>query len=510
MPTQRFEGPSLEEAVEAARERIGPAARILGATRVRRGGVAGFFAREHVEVEVDLDEDLRPAAAQARPQAPPKLPPRPKRAGPPAPVATGAAREHSDTVGPGEDPDDEDPMSALITEMAENGPSSILDLAERVNAEQGHYVLAGDAGPPPHRSATAPAPAPRRAAAAPEPVPRRAAAPASAPRRASAATSATSVAAATSAPAPASQRDRVPDRADFAVMLERIAREAGLVPTGPSATPAATEDSSPSAGASHAAAILSELRPSPAPGTDRRPEIPGLERLSEIPGLDRQPEISGLGLALHALGLPLPACQAIRAARARDDLRSELCRALELALPRLPGPPRSPTSVVAVVGPRDQVIAAARAVAAEIGAPSEQVAIATQRKVWRRLEHVISSPEVAAEERRSWRWRDRPSVVAIEQPIRPGGSHWAREILRALEPALCWGVAEASHKPEDLAAWSRALGGLDILALVDLEGTTTPAAALAATIPVGRLDGQPATPQLWASILCARLMGMSE
>jgi hypothetical protein len=79
-------------------------------------------------------------------------------------------------------------------------------------------------------------------------------------------------------------------------------------------------------------------------------------------------------------------------------------------------------------------------------------------------------------------------------------------MLRALEPAICWGVAEASHKPEDLAAWSRALGGLDVLALVDLEGTTTPAAALAAAVPVGRLDGQPATPQLWANILCARLM----
>jgi hypothetical protein len=80
-------------------------------------------------------------------------------------------------------------------------------------------------------------------------------------------------------------------------------------------------------------------------------------------------------------------------------------------------------------------------------------------------------------------------------------------MLRALEPALCWGVAEASRKPEDLAAWSRSLGGIDVLALVDLEGTTTPAAALGAGLPVGTLDGQPATPQLWASILCTRLMG---
>jgi hypothetical protein len=166
-----------------------------------------------------------------------------------------------------------------------------------------------------------------------------------------------------------------------------------------------------------------------------------------------------------------------------------------------------PTSVVAVIGPRQEVMTAARAVAADIGVPSDQIAIATQRPLWRSQEHVLGPPEQTAEERRTWRWRDQPSVVAIEQPVRAGASKWASEMLKALEPALCWGVAEASHKPEDVAAWSRALGGLDVLALVDLEGTTTPAAALATAIPVGSLDGEPATAQVWARLLCSRLMG---
>jgi hypothetical protein len=56
-------------------------------------------------------------------------------------------------------------------------------------------------------------------------------------------------------------------------------------------------------------------------------------------------------------------------------------------------------------------------------------------------------------------------------------------------------------------AWSQALGGLDVIALVDLDGTTTPAAALAAAIPVGQLDGQPATAGTWAQLLCSRLIG---
>ncbi len=37
-------------------------------------------------------------------------------------------------------------MSALIEEMADNGPSSVLDLAEKINAEEGHFALAEDGG----------------------------------------------------------------------------------------------------------------------------------------------------------------------------------------------------------------------------------------------------------------------------------------------------------------------------------------------------------------------------
>jgi hypothetical protein len=283
------------------------------------------------------------------------------------------------------------------------------------------------------------------------------------------------------------------------MMLERIAREAGLaVPGAPPAGPGPSGDPVPGGPVSHVSAILTELPVSTPSGLERRP-APG--------NPERQGELSGLGLAVHALGLPLPACQGVRSVTTREELEQELCRALQVALPPLPGPPKLPTSIVAVVGPRDEVMAVARAVTDDIGASREELAIATQRPVWRAQERVLGPAQEVAEERRTWRWRGRPSVVAIEQPVRAGGSQWASDMLRALEPALCWGVAEASRKPEDLASWSRSLGGIDVLALVDLEGTTTPAAALAAGVPVGSLDGQPATPQLWARILCARLMG---
>jgi hypothetical protein len=477
---------------------------------VRRGGVGGFFAREHVELEVEVIEGSEAAPPRpkpvgtgaltgasegrapgggARPRAPETTPDQraePRRGG----DGHGDIRREQGHAG--EADDGGDPMSELITEMAENGPSSVLDLAERVNTEQNHYALAEEAAAAPRRAVAppaAPSPTPRHATAPPArlaPAPRPATAPAGAPT--------------TTHPGAS-----VPANANFALTLERIAREAGLAaPEEAHHAPGPVGDplpGTPSSGTpvSHAGEILTELRPAAPP--------PGLERQAAPASPVRPGELSGLGLAVHALGLPLPACQAVRSVTTRQELEEELCRALQRALPPLPSRPKLPTSIVAVVGPRDEVMTAARAVVDDIGASREELAVATQRPVFRSQERVLGPAEEVAEERRTWRWRGRPSVVAIEQPVRAGGTQWASDMLRALEPALCWGVAEASRKPEDLAAWSRSLGGIDVLALVDLEGTTTPAAALGAGLPVGTLDGQPATPELWASILCTRLMG---
>lgn len=57
------EAPSAEEALEAVTERLGADARIVSAERVRRGGIAGFFAREMVQLTAARSAD---AAALAR------------------------------------------------------------------------------------------------------------------------------------------------------------------------------------------------------------------------------------------------------------------------------------------------------------------------------------------------------------------------------------------------------------------------------------------------------------
>jgi len=53
----RFEGAVLEDLLDRVRTEVGPDARIVGANRIRKGGVGGFFAKEGFEVIVDPTPD---------------------------------------------------------------------------------------------------------------------------------------------------------------------------------------------------------------------------------------------------------------------------------------------------------------------------------------------------------------------------------------------------------------------------------------------------------------------
>ena len=63
MPLRRFEAATLEEALEQARREAGPEATAVEANRVRRGGVGGFFAKQYVEVVVEVADAPAPAPA---------------------------------------------------------------------------------------------------------------------------------------------------------------------------------------------------------------------------------------------------------------------------------------------------------------------------------------------------------------------------------------------------------------------------------------------------------------
>ncbi len=107
--------------------------------------------------------------------------------------------------------------------------------------------------------------------------------------------------------------------------------------------------------------------------------------------------------------------------------------------------------------------------------------------------------------RRSWRRRERPSVVVIDTELAAEKPAWAYHVLAALEPEATWGVVDATRKTEDVAAWISGLGGVDALAVNDIDATASPAAVLQLDVPVGRIDGRPATPALWAALLTERV-----
>ena len=51
-----LEGPDLPSLLEQIRTKYGPQARILEAEKIRRGGVAGFFAQERFCIQVEIPD----------------------------------------------------------------------------------------------------------------------------------------------------------------------------------------------------------------------------------------------------------------------------------------------------------------------------------------------------------------------------------------------------------------------------------------------------------------------
>ncbi len=169
--------------------------------------------------------------------------------------------------------------------------------------------------------------------------------------------------------------------------------------------------------------------------------------------------------------------------------------------------PQGPGSVVVVAGGREDALHLARQIATDLGLDPDGLLIASTTYKGRAIpaERRLTAAEVAAEARSSWRRRPRPTVVAVDAPIGRNGD-WARRVIDALEPTMVWGAVDAARKPEDLDEWAEQLGGFDALGVTGIDHTVSPAAVLQCGIPVGRLEGRPATPLHWASLLAPRLV----
>ncbi|GIU85825.1 MAG: hypothetical protein KatS3mg009_0340 [Acidimicrobiia bacterium] len=494
----RFEGAVLEDVLEQVRRDVGRGARIVAAHRVRKGGIAGFFAREHFEVIVEApgpeveEEAARPAAPAAG---------RDRRAG------TGRVRV----------------------------PASILDLAEAVNeTERAAPDIDLVDGP---RPAIEPRPSTESAAFAD--VLERIAAVADGGDDPggrggtggdSRGTGGDDRGTATRTVHIDDDRAHRADDRGTAARTVHIDDDRAHRADEPDARPAA-------AGTGRARRAGRE----DAPDGDGRAGRRG--RAAAAPGRGSRPVAVATGVLDHPgpaaetdeIVVEPPATPGRRAPRRADEVierpenalvrlgvparlvprgvgMRELQGALVETMSRLPAPPPLPDApgvVVAVVGAGAEPVLLARELAAEIGTDPDCVVLAVPQQLgggvpaWLQ----VCDAATAEERRRSWRRRAHPTVVACSLPAATGRGAlgWAREILDHLEPTCTWAIVDAGWKCEDVQHWADALGGIDVMALTNLEETVSPAAVLDLGIPVGRLDDRVATPVAWAELLLERM-----
>ena len=247
------------------------------------------------------------------------------------------------------------------------------------------------------------------------------------------------------------------------------------------------------------------FRPSLAPELAGLPESP---LLPEEPLLPEKPSSAIDTRALVRVGLPEDIRRAAVSAPVSGADPSAWLLGLLGDLPAAPPLPAGTGSVIVVVGAREAALLLARQIIAELGLDPDGLIIASTGYKGRAIpaERRMATIDAAAEARRSWRRRRRPTVVAVDASSGRSGE-WTRRIIDTLEPTAVWGAVDATRKPEDIFEWSEQLGGFDAVGVSNIDQTVSPAAVLQCGIPVARLDGRPATPLQWASLLAPRLAG---
>jgi len=473
-PLKSFEGPDVEVLLDRIRREIGPQAKINGAEKIRIGGVLGFFAKEQYRVLVECPEVsgvLRPIEeSRARQPAHARPGKKARRRGAgrhlPAPAGAVVLRDAEPTaqvpvVRNVEVDTGADPFAALV-----EATDDVTDIA---GVTAGGAVAAWrDAAP---LDATTIVPAVGRGAdAAP-----------SEPESFDAVLCRIATALDSDLPAPPGAE--LPAAA-AATALGAPAPVPGDVLVDPGTTYAG--DPSPSGAAprsiaAEAAHFLAGVRRLAGPGTGG----------SQPDALD----------ALRHAGLDE---DIVRAVAGAIDGGADTESVLVEVFGRMPVPPPLPRragSLLVVAGPRAEAQRLAAAVAIEVGADPGDVPVASldpeaQVAAGERL--VVRAAEEAGELAPGWR-RSKVAVVAVDAPLAGPNRPWALHLIAALRPTMVWGVVDATCKAEDIEAWAEDIGGVDALALTDVDATVSPTAALATGIPVARLDGRHASAARWTA-----------
>jgi hypothetical protein len=524
MPSTRLqlEGPNLEDLLAQVRRQYGEGARILQAEKVRSGGLGGFFAREHFQIDVEIDGEVTTGPAAGPSATPSAARPAPAVA---RPGTAKRAYAESSAAEPAEKPSTPAPaaparsVSSRWTSARSSARSAARSAAKTGSAGTG-AVSAPDATP-----TTVPAPQdagpvdtlvagtgaalPAAAGSAGD----RSAKPA--PAKAPAKVSAKPAAAKPVKAVPAAKPVERPVRSVLDLADSLNEQELGATGPGPNgdrpdvSTETASfaevlarlqEEADGDTGPGAAAATPPAKRATKQPGKQvaRQPGKQVAKRPSKQPAKRAGGTLTG--------GLPADLLAPGESGFVDGDAYVALLRWLR-ELPAVPPPAYSPGQVLAVVGEPERALRTAIDLADELGMDQSSVFFASPHSNTMKFPAArrLSKPADLAVRRARWAKRPHGTIVVVDGPLllRPAG--WAKSALSALAPTFTWGAVAATTKVGDVGAWAQRLGHIDALAVDGLEATMDPAAILTGDIPVGMVDGRRSSAQLWAAIITDRL-----
>jgi hypothetical protein len=440
-----LEGPDLQTLLERIRTEYGAGARIVEAEKVRRGGVGGFFARERFNIQVEVSD------VQAAPQRVPGH--------------------------------DGSPVQ------------SVMDLVDRLNREEEalhqHVLEAAPATPPVRApaaltfssafasaSAATAGPAATHATAGP-------AAPAAEP--AARAPSAIPPQVSVIRPLSASYVPVSTQSASFADILSRLEKSIhprALAParaSGGAGTPVGEATSGPT--------VVAHALPESTSSSTQRAAA-------------RSPLPTGTQMAARATRMGVP----LHVLAGTEDPADVYRRLLSWVQSRPTAPMIVSTAgqVIVVVGEVTAAMGVAGRLALELGVDSSAIHLAVPASSSGHdvpVGRLLSDVSDIAMRRVRWQQSAASTIVVVEAALPPAARAWLFAVVSALAPTFTWAVAQASTKVNDVVSWASAIGHVDALALVNVQATEDPAAALAGPLPVGLLDGQRASVPRWMAML---------
>ena len=534
MSTQpkRYEGAAIEPLLEQVHRDLGPEARIVNAEKVRSGGYLGFFAREAYRLEVSPPENgsTTPAARSTTPAAR-STTPAPGSIKPAAtsdPVATPSPVASSFlTVAAAQTSLTDDPFAALaaqaddVVEVAASFPvvtsamddTATLPVVTRATNDTATLPVVTRATDDTVDGTDQASPRPTEAMS-------RIAQALSKP----AAAGATWLHAITGSPTAiddATSSDRRNDADDeaeeFAAVLRRVVIADAATPDGPGNPPAVGRrgSSAPVGGLDatgdpvelenqldEIARFLAEQSTTPA-GT----AAIGSNRTDTTRTGSTSRSVAPLARALRRIGLSDDAARAITAAVGTGQELGHVLLDYFSSLPAPPPLPHLPGGLLVVVGDGERAFELAAEFAAEIDIDPDAVYLASASAGLRRrlpTWRCVGTTEEAAERAPGWR-RNGVAVVAIDAPLAGNSTSWARRVIDTLKATAVWGAVEAVHKPDDIAAWADALGGMDALVLDNIASTISPLSITATGIVVARVAGHRASAARWATLVMDRV-----